>query len=152
MCYSILEQLQTSIAKDTLVHDANASALQAEKMELEQKLSDLAKNNASSIQDAGYALAKLKEEQSENSAMLVQLEKRLADDQEDERLSKKGEHKRLQEVLEKKSMEEKEYYAALWIQLRWKAYLKRKALKQSSKGKKGKKGKKAKKKWSHVEE
>mmetsp|Transcript_15120 Transcript_15120/g.24587 ORF Transcript_15120/g.24587 Transcript_15120/m.24587 type:complete len:378 (-) Transcript_15120:1116-2249(-) len=141
-----IEEQQTSIAKDTLVHDANASALQAEKMELEQKLADMAKNNASSIQDAESALAKLKEEQSENSVMLLQLEKRLADEQEEGRLRKEEEDKRLQEVLEKKSMEEKEYYAALWIQLRWKTYLKRKALKQSSKGKKGKKGKKAKKK------
>ena len=42
--------------------------------------------------------------------------------------------------------EEKQFFAALWIQLRYKAYLKRKALK-SSKGKKGKKGgKKGKKK------
>ena len=57
------------------------------------------------------------------------------------------EEQRLKRDQEKKDSEEKQYFAALWIQLRWKAYLKRKALKDSKKkGKKAsKKGKKSKK-------
>ncbi|KAL7540533.1 hypothetical protein ACHAXR_012234 [Thalassiosira sp. AJA248-18] len=142
-----IEQLQSNIAKEALVHDANVFAFQAEKMNLEQKLAGMAKDNSSSIHAITSTLEQLQEEHAENYAVLQQLEKRLADEKEEEMLCKQEEDKRLQEAEAKNAMEEKMYYAALWIQLRWKAYLKRKALKQSSKGKKGKKkGKKSKKK------
>mmetsp|Transcript_35587 Transcript_35587/g.74966 ORF Transcript_35587/g.74966 Transcript_35587/m.74966 type:complete len:380 (-) Transcript_35587:1021-2160(-) len=136
-----------SMARDTLIHDANVAAVQAEKLELEQKLADTAKKNSSSMREIESTLETLKREQFENNAVILRLEKQLADEQEEERLVQEEEDQRLVQVEEKRAMEETEYFSALWIQLRWKAYLKRKASKQSSRGKKkGKKGKKSKKK------
>ena len=138
--------LQANITKDTLVHDANVSSLQAEKMELEQKLANMTNDNSSSMLAIESTLSRLKEEQAENYDILLQLEKRLSEEQQQEKILKEMEEQRLKRDQEKEDNEEKQYFAALWIQLRWKAYLKRKALKQS-KSKKGKKGgKKSKKK------
>lgn len=138
---SIAAHLQSDVSKDTLVHDANVAAFEAEKTELELKLAEQAKSNATSMQETESTLEKLKEEQTENAAALQKLEERLAEEQEEARLLQEQDAKRLQEWEAKRALEEKEHFAALWIQLRWKAYLKRKALK-GSKGKKGKKGKK----------
>ena len=139
------EQIQTDMAKNTLVHNANISALQTKEMDLKQKLADLTKTDAASIQNLKSALEKVKEENTEHDKVLKQLESRLADEQEQARLRQQEVDKRRQLVKERKELEEKKWFAAFIIQLRWKAYLKRKA--QSAKGKKkGKKGKKGKKK------
>ncbi|KAL9189010.1 hypothetical protein ACHAXT_011500 [Thalassiosira profunda] len=138
-----IEQLQTKIANDTLVHNANVAAFEAERTELEQKLAALASSNATAMQETESALETLKEEQAANFAVLQKLEERLAEEAEGARVLQAQEEKRLKEIEERRLAEEKEYFAALWIQLRWKAFLKRKALKGSKKkGKKGKKGKK----------
>ena len=142
-----IEELESLMAKQTKVHNADMSTLESEKAELEQTLSDMAKGRASSKEDMEFTLQKLKHEQAENHEVLQMLEERLAEGKQEARLLQLEEEKRHQEFEEEKAMEEKEYFAALWIQLQWKAYLKRKASKQSSKGKKGsKKGKKGKKK------
>ena len=67
-------------------------------------------------------LAKLNEEQTAGFAVLQQLEKRLTEEKEVERLQQIKQAKRDQEWEEKKAFEERQCYAALWIQLRWKAY------------------------------
>ena len=134
------------MTKDTLVHEANMSKLKTEEVKLEQTLADMTKDNAASVQAIETSSSKLKAEQAENYVILQELEQRLADEKPPEELDEKEREKHLRKDVEKKRHEEIVYFAALWIQLGWKRYLKRKALKQSSKKGKGKKGKGAKKK------
>jgi len=141
-----IHDYQTQNKNADKVHDANMKALSNGVSEVEQQLSNMTSSHAAELSELESTLAKLKEEQAVNSTVLAELEKRMASKKEEERLLQIEADKRLQEMKEKKLIEEKEYFAALWIQLRWKAYLKRKALKQSKKkGGKKKKGKKAKK-------
>ena len=140
------EQIQTNMSKDTLVHEANMSKLKTEEVKLEQTLADMTKDNAASMQAIETSLSKLKAEQAENYVVLQELEQRLADEKHQQELDEEERDKRLQRDIEQKKHEEEVYFAALWIHLSWKRYLKRKALKQSSKKGKGKKGKGGKKK------
>lgn len=141
-----IEQLQSAMAKDTLVHDASMSALEVKKTELELKLSNMRKENCAVLEATKAELDKLRKEQNENYEVLMQLEKRLADEVDEERMKKEEEARRLQEDEAKKAMEEEMHFASMRIQLQWKRYLKKKT--KSSKGKKAKKvkGKKTKKK------
>lgn len=141
-----IKELHSLMEKQTKVHNADMSALQSEKAELEQTIANTAKEIASLSKETEATLEWLEQEQAENNQVLQKLEQRLAEEEEEARLLGLDEEKRLQKIEAEKAREEIEYFAALWIQLRWKAYLKRKASKQSSKGKKGsKKGKKKKK-------
>ena len=141
-----IEEVQNNVATNASIHNANMQALQNEVQDLESKLSNMANTNTAAMNELESTLARLNKEQTENFAELQKLEKRLTEENEVERLQQIEQAKRDQEWEEKKALEEREYYAALWIQLRWKAYLKRKALKDlKKKGKKAKKGKKSKK-------
>ena len=141
-----IHDYQTQIANGDKVHQANMNALSNEVSDLEQQLSNMTSSHAAELSSLESTLTKLQEEQAANSVVLAELEERMTAEKEEERLQQIDVDKRLLEIKEMKAIEEKEYFAALWIQLRWKAYLKRKALKQSKKkGGKKKKGKKAKK-------
>ena len=141
-----IHDYQTQITNSDKVHNANKKALSSEVSELEQNLANKQSVYAAELSNLESTLTKLKEEQVANSVVLAELEERMTAEKEEERLQQIEADKRLQEMKEKKAIEEKEHFAALWIQLRWKAYLKRKALKQSKKkGGKKKKGQKAKK-------
>ena len=144
-----IEETQNRVATNARIHNANMQALQKEVNDLQSKLSITTNTNAAAMNELESTLAKLNEEQTAGFAVLQQLEKRLTEEKEAERSQQTEQAKRDQEWEEKKALEERQYYAALWIQLRWKAYLTRKALKDSKKKKKGKKvskkGKKSKK-------
>ena len=128
-----------------MVHNAALDALESERKELERRiLADHTRGN-DKIQNQQAELAKLRGKRSDNSALLQKLEKRLSDEHDEERRASEEEKKRLDDITARQKTEETEHFAALWIQLRWKAHLKRSALKKSSKGKKGKKGGKKKK-------
>ena len=81
-----IEELQSLMAKDDKVHIDNVSALQSEKVELEQNLADTAKDNATDKKELETTLDKLKVEQSEHDAVLQQLETRLEAEKEERRL------------------------------------------------------------------
>ena len=143
-----IKETQNRVATNARIHNANMQALQKEVNDLQSKLSITTNTNAAAMNELESTLAKLNEEQTAGFAVLQHLEKRLTEEKEAERLLQNEQAKRDQEWEEKKALEERQYYAALWIQLRWKAYLTRKALKDSKKkkGKKvSKKGKKSKK-------
>lgn len=133
-----IEDIQTHITNNTKIHEANMSALQSEKQDLEHELAGqlIANNVASSELDSSFT--KLKGEQAANHDILSQLEVRLTNEKERDRLLQLEDENRIQKLKDMKAREEEEYFAALWIQLRWKAYMKRKAMKDSKK--KGKKG------------
>jgi hypothetical protein len=131
------EHLQSLIARDTMVHNTNVSALEGERIALEERLADMVADHTASMKDIQSALEKMDDERSTNRAVLRGLEKRLAEEREEEKLEREKAEGRQRDLEEKKSMEEREYFAALWIQLRWKAYLRRKASRQGSQGKKG---------------
>ena len=140
-----IEDIQTLVTNNTNIHEANMSALQSEKQDLEQELAGqlIANNFASSELESTFT--KLKGEQAANHDILSQLEVRLTNEKERDRLLQLEDEIRIQKLKDMKAREEEEYFAALWIKLRWKAYIKRKAMKDSKKkGKKGgkKKGKK----------
>jgi hypothetical protein len=138
-----MEHLQSLIAKDAMVHITNVSALEGEKIALEKRLADMVADQMALMKDILSALETLNDERSRNLAVLQGLEKRLSEERKEEALEREREEGRQRDIEEKKSIEEREYFAALWIQLRWKAYLRRKASRQGSQGKKGsKKGKK----------
>ena len=138
-----IDHLQSHIAKDAMVHITNVSALEGEKIALEKRLADMVAYHTASVKDIQSALEKLNDERYTTLAVLRGLEKRLAEELEEEKLEQEREEGRQRDIAKKKSIEEREYFAALWIQLRWKAYLRRKASRQGSQGKKGsKKGKK----------
>ena len=140
-----IEDIRTHITNNTKIHEANMSDLQSEKQDLEHEPANklIANNFASSELESTFT--KLKGEQAANHDILSQLEVRLTNEKERDRLLQLEDEIRIQKLKDMKAREEEEYFAALWIKLRWKAYIKRKAMKDSKKkGKKGgkKKGKK----------
>ncbi|KAL3763613.1 hypothetical protein ACHAW5_003911 [Stephanodiscus triporus] len=138
-----IEHLQLLIEKDGMVHISNISSLEGEKVELERRSADMVVNHVTSMRDIQSTLEKLNDERSKNLAVLQGLEKRLLEEREEETLHREMEERRTRDLEERKLADDREYYAALWIQLRWKAYLRRKASRQGAQGKKGsKKGKK----------
>eukprot|EP01082_Thalassiosira_pseudonana_P007971 g6397.t1 g6397 contig23:361666-362607(+) len=133
-----IDQLKTEIVKDTTVFNANKAVIEMEKTSLEQKLNNTNIANSESMSQVQTALNNLQAEQSVNEAVLLTLEQRKEEELEEEKRAKTEELIRIQEVAAKKASEEKKHFAALWIQLRWKAHLKRQLAKQKSAKKGGK--------------
>ncbi|KAL3769245.1 hypothetical protein ACHAWU_006999 [Discostella pseudostelligera] len=134
-----IDVLKARIFEDGKVQDATISILQHEQLVLEQRLADVIQYNTTSMHDIETTLFNLHNEQSNITVVLQQFAIRVAKEQEEEKVLAELERARLAELEYEKSIDEKEYFAALWIQLRWKAYCKRKAMKQKS-NKKSKKG------------
>lgn len=128
------------------MRDANISVQKSEQAKLEDTLSKNRIHSTKLLESCESVLDRLREDQLEHAAALKMLETRWTDEQEQIRLRKEAEELQRKEAAMARYIEEQEYFSALWIQLRWKAYLKRKSMKQSSAmGKKGpKKGKKKK--------
>lgn len=134
-----IDQLKTEIVKDTTVFNANKAVIEMEKTSLEQKLNNTNIANSESMSQVQTALNNLQAEQSVNEAVLLMLEQRKEKELEEEKRAKTEELIRIQEVAAKKASEEKKHFAALWIQLRWKAHVKRQLAKQKSAKKGGNK-------------
>lgn len=134
-----IDLFKARIYEDGKVQDANISILQNEQLVLEQRLADTIQYNTTSMHDVETILSNLHHEQSNITVVLQQLAIRVAEEEEEEKAHAELERARLAELEYEKSIDEKEYFAALWIQLRWKAYCKRKAMKQKNE-KKSKKG------------
>ena len=141
-----VERLQELIARDVIGHNSKVAALENEIELLRSKMTDVVLEHEQTMKELQLALDKLKSEQLANNNVLQRLDTRMMEEREEEKLHQNKEEKRIQELEAKKAQEEKKFFAALWIQLRWKSYRKRKAMKDAAKGKKGKKGSKTAKK------
>lgn len=137
-----IELLNARIFEEGKIHIATISILQSEQSALEERLADMIACNATIMHDIEMTLSNLHHEQSNITDVLHALAIRVAEEREVEKALAELERTRHQELEREKAMEEREYFAALWIQLRWKAYCKRRisALKQSKSEKKSKKG------------
>jgi len=136
------ERLQELIARDVIVHNSNASTLESEIDLLRIKMKDTVLEHEQSMKVLDSTLDRIRDERLANQNILESLDTRIMEEREEEKLHQDKEEKRLLELKDTKAKEEKKYFAALWIQLRWKSYRKRKAMKDAAKGKKGKKGSK----------
>ncbi|EJK59324.1 hypothetical protein THAOC_20469 [Thalassiosira oceanica] len=92
--------------------------------------------------EAEAALADLQRRKADNRSVLSGLEGRWEAEQRELAALMHEEERRQAAIEVERAREEKEHFAALWIQLRWKAHLKRVASKQSKQKKKKKGGKK----------
>ena len=137
-----IELLNARIFEEGKNHIATISILQSEQSALEERLADMIACNATIMHDIEMTLSNLHREQSNITDVLHALAIRVAEEREVEKALAELERTRHQELEREKAIEEREYFAALWIQLRWKAYCKRRisALKQSKSEKKSKKG------------
>jgi len=136
------ERLQELIARDVIVHNSKASTLESEIDLLRIKMKDTVLEHEQSMKVLHSTLDRIRGERLANQNILERLDTRITEEREEEKLHQDKEEKRLLELKDTKAKEEEKFFAALWIQLRWKSYRKRKAMKDAAKGKKGKKGSK----------
>jgi len=119
------------------------TALQDKQTELSKRLEDVTSRATLSINDIESRLTQLKLDQAHHNSSLQELEERWKDEVREEETSVELAKLLVQKKAEIRKQEENENFAALWIQLRWKAYCRRQLLKTHSvKGKKGKGGRK----------
>lgn len=142
-----IDGLKARLSKDEAIHNDKISRLENEIKELKQKTVDMETKTSSEMALTESELQLLTEEYSNNKVFLEKLEERLRVEEAEQRKIDEQEAIRLQEEANVNKLREKQHYAALWIQLRWKAFMKRKLLNQQKKGKgkgkkKGGKGKK----------
>ncbi len=124
-----IELIQVQTSDEGKMQDATISSLRNEQSALEERLAHLIQYNSTSMQDIEKTLYNLHQEQSNITAVLHQLALRVAKEEEEKTIHAEMERTRLYELEVEKAMDEREYFAALWIQLRWKAYCKRRTLK-----------------------
>ena len=141
-----ISQLKDKIAKDATIHYHKVSHLEKEILELQQKKADVISKTSAEMAKTESELQRLTDEYTKNKVVLDQLEQRLELEQKEEAKLKEEEAKRVEEEANAKALQEKQHYAALWIQLQYKRFRKRQALKQQKKKGKGKKNSKKKKK------
>lgn len=126
------------------IHKANLIELEQENVYLSAQLKDATKSTGLALSELETQLNRLQLEQSNHDAALKDLEARMvSENREKEQVAE--EHRLRSEMkAEIKAKEEKEHFAALWIQLRWKAHVRRQMKLAASKKKSGgkKKGKK----------
>ena len=103
------------------------------------------KTHTENMAEAEAALSDLQRRKADNCSVLSGLEERWEAEQRELAALRLEEERRLASLEEERAREEKEYFAALWIQLRWRAFLKRSRV-ASKKGTKKKKKKGDKKK------
>ena len=140
----ITENLKVELTEDQTIHNANLVALDKYKRNISQQITAARDQSTSFICDLDTKLSELKNEHADHNSALEKLEERKDREMEEDEERANQERLRLEEKARVAAREEHEHFAALWIQLRWKAHMKRQLIKQaSSKGKK--KGKKSKK-------
>ncbi len=115
------------------------STLQKKHDEIRHKLEIHSYNSSQQSSLRNSVLEQVKQEQNEHKVALNELERRWDNEQEQTRIDIENKELKRQRESKAREFEEREYFASLWIQLRWKAYLKRKALKKTSTKAKGKK-------------
>ena len=140
-----IDELKLRIENDVKIHNCKMTALEAEIAELRKKKADVLSKNTAEMEKTELELRMLTEEYSKNKCVLDQLEQRLKDEKEEEKRLEQEKMARLEEDTNVKAIEEKQHFAALWIQLRWKRFKKRQLLKPKKKSKGGKKKSKKKK-------
>ena len=118
------------------------TALEHNRSNLSQQLTETKEAAAASINELERKLSSLTVEQSTICAAL----EKLVDRQEMEMKEDEARNEQARLLADEKAKaaarEEERYFAALWIQLRWKAYLKRQLVKQATAKSKKKGGKK----------
>ena len=137
-----IDELKLRIENDVKIHNCKMSSLQVEIVELRKKRADILNKNTAEMEKTELELRMLTEEYSKNKCILDQLEERLKDEKEEEKRLEQEKMTLLEEEANVKALEEKQHFAALWIQLRWKRFKKRQLLKPKKKSKGGKKKKK----------
>lgn len=136
-----MNQWKDRITKEIVIHNYKVSRLEADIKELEQKKADVLKKNAHEMEEIESTLRRITEDYLTNNALLKALEQRLELELAEQKKLEEKKQEILQEEADSKALEEKQHFAALWIQLRWQAYQKRQLLKKQKKKDKGKKKK-----------
>lgn len=136
-----MNQWKDRITKEIVIHNYKVSRLEADIKELEQKKADVLKKNAHEMEEIESTLRRITEDYLTNNALLKALEQRLELELAEQKKLEEKKREILQEEADSKALEEKQHFAALWIQLRWQAYQKRQLLKKQKKKDKGKKKK-----------
>ena len=134
-----IELIIVQTSKEGKMKDATISSLNDEQRAFEERLGHMIQYHSTFMQDIEKILSNLHQEQSNITAVLHQLAIRVAKEEEEETAHAELERTRLYELEVEKAMDEREYFAALWIQLRWKAYCKRRTWKHYNQ-KRSKKG------------
>lgn len=136
-----MNQWKDRITKEIVIHNYKVSRLEADIKELEQKKADVLKKNAHEMEEIESTLRRITEDYLTNNALLKALEQRLELELAEQKKLEEKKQEILQEEADSNALEEKQHFAALWIQLRWQAYQKRQLLKKQKKKDKGKKKK-----------
>ena len=136
-----IDGLKATLSKDSAIHNDKISRLEKEIQVLKQNKVDMETKTSAEMALTESEFQLLTEEYSNNKAVMERLEERFMEEEAEQRKIEEQEAIRLQEEANVNALCEKQHYAALWIQLRWKAFMKRKVLNQQKKKGKGKKGK-----------
>jgi metal-dependent hydrolase (beta-lactamase superfamily II) len=138
--------LEIELRDATTVHKANLLALENNRADLSQQLEATKHKTTVAMKQLEVRFDELQLEHADHSAALDYLRQRQSVEAKKVEAAKAQEMLRAEKKAQIKAREEKEHYAALWIQLRWKAHVRRQLQKlAASKGKKKggkKKGKK----------
>ena len=134
--------MKAKLEQGGLDHESSMNALDADGRRLKEQMAAMIHTHAESTAEAGAALADLRRRKTDNCSVLSGLEERWEAEQREVAVLRLEEERRQAATEAERAREEKEYFAALWIQLRWKAHLKRVASSKQSKKKKKKGGKK----------
>ena len=137
-------QLKKELERGRLDHESSLEALDGERFRLKE-MAAIVKTHTENMAEAEAALSDLQRRKADNCSVLWGLEERWEAEQRELAALRLEEERRLASLEEERAREEKEYFAALWIQLRWRAFLKRSRV-ASKKGTKKKKKKGDKKK------
>lgn len=112
-------------------------ALESKRTDLSQRLEETQEADAASIDELERKLDILKIEQSTICAALEKLTERQEIEMKEEEVQNEHASLLANEKAKAATRESDRYFAALWIQLRWKAFIKRQTVKQATaKGKK----------------
>lgn len=136
-----IDGLKAKLSKDEAIHNDKIHHLENEIQELKQKKVDVEIKTSAEMAMTESELQLLTEELFNNKAVL-ELEERLKEEEAEQKKIEEQEAIRLQEEANANALREKQHYAALWIQLRWKAFFKKKMLNQQKKKGRGSNGKK----------
>ena len=114
-------RLNAQLEKGRLDHEWSMSALDAEGRRLKEQMAAMVHTHAKNTAQAGAALADLQRRKADNCSVLSGLEERWEAEQRELAALRHEEERRLAAIEAERAREEREYFAALWIQLRWKA-------------------------------
>ena len=126
-----IDGLKATLTKDEAIHNDKISRLENEIQELKQKKVDMETKTSAEMAMTESGLQLLTEEYSNNKAVLEKLEERDAHEEAEQRQIEEAEQRKIEEEANANALREKQHYAALWIQLRWKAFMKRMKIQNS---------------------